>query len=559
MTDNSIRTRRAALAATALLTAIGFLLRIRGFHQSLAGDEYYSYAEIMGAGSPVALWRNLQDSVELTPPLYPALAWVSKSIVYAPESMRWPSIVASTALIPAIRVLGDRVGGLKTGLLAAALVTISPFAIWYSNEARSYAVLSLTCTLALISVLRFAERPDRARTALLVLTATAVLYSHTSGSVAMLGACGWLLITRPDLRRRTLITAAATLLLFAPFALTFRPKDAWYLLGQFRGHGFYVVFDHVQRMIAGTNAVSPDSLPGVLGISLLAAVVVLGAASRRFQLGRSSNPTGLLLFAIATSVTGMYAYSLAANVNVMTVRSLNSLLGAAIVLVASSAANARPRALAAVLAAISLVVMTTSGVRSLQTGFLRPDVKTAVNAAASLRPPATIVLNLSEGRYATYLPPSNTNTILRASPSATQWEELAASGRPLVWLTALRRTVVSKPLLQSWVDSAVAHNRRTLCSRLFDGNPPVLVLTAWPSGTPASRTGKCDLTAFDRAVQAAPAVRTNLKKSELVHASQRPAPSDIVTMAVLASALALLGAHLWTLSRREAKAASRRP
>ncbi|MCX6393617.1 MAG: glycosyltransferase family 39 protein [Solirubrobacterales bacterium] len=556
MLDHPTRTRRAALAATALLTAVGFLLRIKGINQSLAGDEYYSYREVMLSGSLGALWHNLQNSIELTPPLYPFLAWISKSIVYAPESLRWPSVAASTALIPAVWVLGDRVGGLKTGVLAAALATISPFAIWYSNEARSYAVLSLTCVLALIAVLRFAEQPNRARTVLLSLAGAAVLYSHASGSVAMLGAGGWLLVTRPDLRRRTIMAATATLLMFAPFAMAFHPQNVWYMLGQLRGSGVYVVTDHLQRMIAGTTAVSPNLLPGMLSVSLLVAIVIIGSASRQFRIGTTSNPTGLLLFTIATSLTCLYAYSLATNVMVMTVRSLNSLLGAALVLLATAAVNARPRALAAVLAATALIVMTASGARSLQVSFLRSDVNAAVDAAASLRPPATIVMNMHRESYSIYLPPKSTNKTLNLSPSRAAWKPLTASKTPVVWLTTLHKTTVTKALLVSWLTSATAQGRTNLCSRSFDGNPSVLVLTAWPSGAPALRRGDCDLNAFNRAVALAPLKGRNPRRAELDYASQRPAPSDLVMMAVLAAALALLGGNLWTLRRREASRAT---
>ena len=48
----------------------------------------------------------------------------------------------------------------RAGLVAAALVAVNPFLVWYSQEARSYALLSLL-TAATVLAFGFALRGDR--------------------------------------------------------------------------------------------------------------------------------------------------------------------------------------------------------------------------------------------------------------------------------------------------------------------------------------------------------------------------------------------------------------
>jgi uncharacterized membrane protein len=46
-------------------------------------------------------------------------------------------------------VLAKQIYGFTTALLAALLMTVLPFAVWYSQEARAYALLMLRQVLAI--------------------------------------------------------------------------------------------------------------------------------------------------------------------------------------------------------------------------------------------------------------------------------------------------------------------------------------------------------------------------------------------------------------------------
>jgi uncharacterized membrane protein len=92
---------------------------------------------------------------EATPPLYYVLAWLWAQVAGAGETgLRSLSALLGTLAIPAALALGDRLAGRRAGLAAAALVAFNPFLVWFSQEARAYALLVLLTTCASLSWLR---------------------------------------------------------------------------------------------------------------------------------------------------------------------------------------------------------------------------------------------------------------------------------------------------------------------------------------------------------------------------------------------------------------------
>ena len=81
---------------------------------------------------------------EATPFVYYVVAWAWRSIFGLGEvGLRSLSALAGTATIPVAYGAGAVLVSRRAGLVAAALVAINPFLVWYSQEARSYALLAL--------------------------------------------------------------------------------------------------------------------------------------------------------------------------------------------------------------------------------------------------------------------------------------------------------------------------------------------------------------------------------------------------------------------------------
>lgn len=92
--------------------------------------------------------ENLRAS-DVHPPLYHTFLWLAtRQFGDSEAALRLPSLIAGTALIPALFLAARGLYDRRTGLIAAGLATVAPIIVWYSQEARMYAQLMLFAVLA---------------------------------------------------------------------------------------------------------------------------------------------------------------------------------------------------------------------------------------------------------------------------------------------------------------------------------------------------------------------------------------------------------------------------
>lgn len=144
------------------LTVLGAVLRF-----ATLGVQAYHHDEIVTASRVLRVgFGHAMDAVgfsESAPPLYYAVAWVWTQVTgTGPYGLRSLSALVGVLLIPVAYLLGRELRGRRTGLLAAALVAVNPMLLWYSQEARAYAMLALFCALSLLYCVR-ALRDGRPR------------------------------------------------------------------------------------------------------------------------------------------------------------------------------------------------------------------------------------------------------------------------------------------------------------------------------------------------------------------------------------------------------------
>jgi uncharacterized membrane protein len=150
-------TARSDLTAVLVLVMVGFGLRLL-VTRSIWLDEAIS---IRQAQLPFNEMIS-QLAGDVHPPLHHAVLWATVRLLGTGElAVRMPSIVAGTLLIPALYGAGRDLYDRRVGLVAATFGTVAPIAIWYSQEARMYAIFmlfSLVAVWAQVRVLR-AGRP----------------------------------------------------------------------------------------------------------------------------------------------------------------------------------------------------------------------------------------------------------------------------------------------------------------------------------------------------------------------------------------------------------------
>ncbi|HEX5594286.1 MAG TPA: glycosyltransferase family 39 protein [Solirubrobacterales bacterium] len=158
-----MRGRSRSFWIVAGLVALGAALRF-----ATLGVQSYHHDEIVTASRVLRVgFGHAMDAVgfsESAPPLYYALAWVWTQVTgTGPWGLRSLSALAGVATIPVAFLIGRELRGRRTGLLAAALVAVNPMLIWYSQEARAYALLAFFCALSLlycVRALRVGEETD---------------------------------------------------------------------------------------------------------------------------------------------------------------------------------------------------------------------------------------------------------------------------------------------------------------------------------------------------------------------------------------------------------------
>jgi uncharacterized membrane protein len=116
------------------------------------------------------------------PPLHHLALWLTvRTIGDGEMAVRLPSLIAGTLVIPALYELGRELYDRRTGLIAAAFGAASPLLIWYAQEARMYAFVTLFGLLALLTQLRVIRNGSMVNWAAYILATAALLWSHYFG------------------------------------------------------------------------------------------------------------------------------------------------------------------------------------------------------------------------------------------------------------------------------------------------------------------------------------------------------------------------------------------
>lgn len=118
-------------------------------HQSLWFDEALTHNLVI---QPFNRMLTIVADTENTPPLFYVLTSAVTDLVGTGEvGLRLVSALSGTATIGVAFLGGRELSGDRAGLVAAGLVATNPMLVWFSQEARSYALVILLTAIALIA------------------------------------------------------------------------------------------------------------------------------------------------------------------------------------------------------------------------------------------------------------------------------------------------------------------------------------------------------------------------------------------------------------------------
>ncbi len=195
MSGTALRARAFAGPApwiVAALTALGAVLRFtRLGHQGFWFDE--ANTALLVHFSPGNM-IGLIPQTESTPPLYYCVAWVwARVFGYGEAGLRSLSAVAGVLTVPVVYAAARELISRRAGLIAAALTACNPFLIWYSQEARSYALLVLLTAVALLAFAHARNHPRPRVLAAWVIASGLALATHYYALLAIAPQAIWLL------------------------------------------------------------------------------------------------------------------------------------------------------------------------------------------------------------------------------------------------------------------------------------------------------------------------------------------------------------------------------
>jgi len=213
------------LLLLSLITGVGIFLRFYTLgSESIWFDEA---ASIYSAKNPLILMLMECVGGHRHPPLHFIILKIWIILFNDSEAaVRSISAIFGAASIPMIYLVGKRVFSSKVGLIASFLLSISVYAIHYSQEARSYAILLFLTLLSFYLFIKIMEDRDirKAYFVAYFIANTLLVYTHYFGLFVVASQLSYYFITRRYLKineRLFWYATGASGIVFLPWAVVF--------------------------------------------------------------------------------------------------------------------------------------------------------------------------------------------------------------------------------------------------------------------------------------------------------------------------------------------------
>jgi mannosyltransferase len=400
-----VRARSRTFWIVAGLTALAAVLRF-----ATLGVQSYHHDEIVTASRVLrdGFWHAM-DAVgfsESAPPLYYALAWLWTQVTGTGEAgLRSVSALAGVATVPVAFMLGAQLSGRRAGIVAAALVAVNPMLVWYSQEARAYALFALLTALSLLYFARALEGGRRRDFVAWGIASALALATHYFAAFPIVAEALWLLRRRGRETAPGLGILAAAGLLLAPLAIHQMSIGHAEWIGNFSlGHriwetGLTFMLGETGDIIARPEHPLLAVVPCLLAAAALMLVLLRGERRERRAAGIP------LVLAAVTVVVPVALGLLAPGKDYVLARNLLPALVPLLVAVAAGLTLRRARRGGTILAAALIAYSLGFSVwASLSPALQRPDWSAVASAIGEpTAPRAMVTWTLGEASLRYYL------------------------------------------------------------------------------------------------------------------------------------------------------------
>jgi 4-amino-4-deoxy-L-arabinose transferase-like glycosyltransferase len=433
-----LRAHPTAWAVVALVVvALG--LRWACLRESLFGDELFLWAIVHGR-SPGEVFDVVRDT-EKTPLLGFALGWVFARGPDADVLVRLPSLVAGVATIPLVHALGRRTVGGAAGLVAAAWLAVSPFAIFYATDARGYALVTAFVVLSTLALLTALDDGRRRWWALYAVAVWAAASTHYIAALVLVPQAAWALWTHREQAREELIAGGVAVVAWLPWLPSFliqarNSADEARRISEMVPFTLGNVAKTLVQPLAGHPYVGPAEVPGVVPLVVLA--LALAAAALAAVLGRPRpaarapvrSRARLLALLALTPPLVIVLYSSRPEASFLLPRNLWVAVPYAVLLAGRLLTlPPRPAAIACPLAAV--LAIAWGGAWMLGDGHGRPDSRATARFIDARAAPGTPVVDVP-GPHATRVYLRKPHDVYVSTEYPRAWAAAARAGTPLV-------------------------------------------------------------------------------------------------------------------------------
>ncbi len=362
----------AAIVCLAVVLRFG-TLGVQGF----SDDELFT---VWLVRMPLGHMLSTVSETEATPHLYYFLAWLFERLLGSGETaMRVLPALLGTLTVPVVYLAGALSGSRRAGLAAAGFAAAAPFLVWYSQEARAYALMILLTAVALACLLAFLGGGSRRALGGWALASALGLASHYFAAFLFVPEAALLVYRgRGDLRRRGAALALPLLVGVALLPLAVHQRRA---VGDAGGIGSRALLDRVvaipKNLLVG-YAVPAEQVVTIAGGILATVGLVL---LLRVERGPALRTAALIASVIASALA--VAIGLAwAGLDYISSRNLVLLLVPTAVLLGIGFASSRA-GWAGLGALVAVMIVTVVGIA----GDVRYQRRDWRGAAQALGPP----------------------------------------------------------------------------------------------------------------------------------------------------------------------------
>lgn len=396
-------TRTQTVCVLVPLVVAGLVLRVLCARQSLYADEASTYWVTQRPFGDML--EVIANRMEITPPLSFVATWFPTRLGDGVLAYRAVPVLAGVAFIPVVYVVGIRTVGRTAGLVAAALVTISPFAIFYSGQSRAYSLLMLLVGLTVLCALLAIDTQDRRWWVGFAVMASASMQTHYTAVFALAVIYGWVVLAHPEHRRAATLAVIGAIVLFAPWGVTGFRNDlhspdsrlaSLYVtftpVGVLRSLGLWLVgHPYDDSVLRG--------VPGPIGAGAIA--IGLAIATAGLLRRRPAVPSRLaLVIALALAAPIGEILASLAGPDTFTFNAMaSSTVGAA--LLAGAVIQAAPLRLRAVAALLVVGGLAVGGVRAATPAFAGPDFAPAARLIDGQARSADVIIDASGAAFGT--------------------------------------------------------------------------------------------------------------------------------------------------------------